>query len=121
MTYIECENYFRTFSVIFFGPNSEPPGLIGPLSYHSFGADNGGLVASGDGTDGALKEAFRNAEPGPGKNCPPVAAGGDMAREEEPATPGGLLAEATGGDAAEIGPLSVLNSAQRGHFLFVFM
>jgi len=106
-------SYFLTFNVIFFGANEDPPGLMAPSPYHSFAADNGGLVASGDGTGGMLNEALRNAEPGPAKN--PVDAGGDIAEA------GGLAAEATGGDEAEMGPLSVLNSAHRGHFRLVFM
>jgi len=109
--------YFRTFKVIFFGAG-EPPGLIGPSVFQSLVADNGGLVANGDGTDGMLNELLRKADPGPAKKGPPPTleeAGGDMA----PA--GGLEAGGAGGDAAEIGPPSVLNSAHLGHLRFVFM
>jgi len=86
-------------------------------------ADIGGLVANGEGTDGREYEGFRNVEPGPKKLSRPTCsvdevAGGDIAMDPEAA--GGLVA-AAGGELAAIGPPSVLNSAHRGHFRFVFM
>lgn len=63
-----------------------------------------------------LKELLRKADPGPAKKGPPPTldeAGGDIV----PA--GGLAAVGAGGDAAEMGPPSVLNSDHLGHFRLV--
>jgi len=58
--------------VIFFGAEPEASGLIAP-SYQSFGADIGGLVASGEGTAGAAKEeALMKEGPDPKKLSRPT-------------------------------------------------
>lgn len=112
--------------MIFFGAAlDDPPGLSAPSVYQSLAAETGGLVARGEGTDGTLYEAPRKADPWPAKtglpNVPAETAGGDIASDELAAA-GGLAAVAgAGGDAADMGPPSVLNSDHRGHFLFVFI
>lgn len=53
--------HFLTLSVSFLGAPPTVLGLIAP-SYHSLGAETGGLVARGEGTDGvALKAGGRKA------------------------------------------------------------
>jgi len=79
-------------------------------------------VAKGDGTAGILYAGFRKAGPAPKKLSRPTyrfeEEGGDIATDDEA---GGLDALGGGGEDADMGPPSVLNSAHRGHLRLVFI